>query len=108
MGHAENIITKGFIGGRGLVLTTKGYIPIQIEEILLPEEEDRGGTSLAHRRRSRAEKLERKKRIMVTAFIDGKRYFTQKDVNVSAKITTKNIEIVMGDSPKIIIHVDKK
>lgn len=107
MGHAENIITKGFIGGRGLVLTTKGYIPIVIEEILL-DEEDRGGTSLAHRRRVRASKLERKKRIMVTAFIEGKRYFVQKDVNVSAKITTKNIEIIMGDSPKIIIHVDKK
>lgn len=107
MGVVESIITKGWLIGGAVALSTGGFINVQIEEILLPEE-DRGGTSLAHRRRSRAEKLERKKRIIVTAFIDGKRYFTQKDVNVSAKITTKNIEIVMGDSPKIIIHVDKK
>jgi len=104
MDHATNIITKGIISNSGLILSTKGYIPIFIEEV----KPKKGGHSGQYRLREKHKKLELdQKCIKVTAIIDGKPYTQFKTVHKNTQVTLNDIEIKFGEEPKIIINIDK-
>lgn len=94
-----HLITKGYLE-QAVTVSTKGYIVVITieEEPVIREVKIPGG-------RSYKKVIPDKKKIRVTAEINGLKYIETVEVNKNAKITAKNVKIQMGPKPKIIINI---
>jgi hypothetical protein len=103
--HAQTVATKGLISGNALTLASKGYIHILIEEIPIPTPKKRGGSS-GEMTKKFGKKKERKKIVKVTIIYNKIKYVEAKIVDMNVKVTSRDVDVKIGEQVKIDIKVD--